>query len=145
METGLDISGDELSCEACTACNHPRAFHRSRGGSCFGELNKNRASRSDSLSVEGRKSMGLECWCLRFEITIESAVRAVLLHGDKVALITSTSAALERGDQGNAEQLLDRYIRKFPQSERDTDWITATRRALTRLQSKSLFNGRCGP
>lgn len=134
--TESDSIADELSLELCTACNHPRAFHRAEGGSCFGELNENRASRSDSQSIDERKVLGLECWCPRFETTLASGVNSVLLHGDAVALITSTNAALQRGYYANAEQLLDRYVRKVPKAERDSEWIVVTGRAIARLQSQ---------
>jgi hypothetical protein len=36
----------------------------------------------------------------------------------------------ERMDHNSAETLLDSYIRKTLQSERDSDWITATERRI---------------
>jgi hypothetical protein len=132
-EPGLD----ELSCEPCIACGHPRAFHRPSAGACFAEPNRNKASRSEVEDIEQRKKFGIECWCWRYETDLATGIDSVLKHGDRAALVATADAALERADDYNAERVLDCYVRKTAQGERDPAWIAATERSIARFQSQS--------
>lgn len=105
--------------ETCTACGNPKTFHAANGGPCVAE-----------------KTLGTECWCQTYETDFAAGIEAALKYGDPAGLFTGANAAFERGDHLGAEKLLDGYIRKTPQSERDDAWVSATERSIARSKAQ---------
>ena len=119
MTSMPEAHADELR-DSCTACGHSRTFHGGTGEPCVAQ-----------------KTLGTECWCPSYETDFAVGVEVVVKYGDPAGLVAAANTALERQDHHNAQMLLDCYVRKTPQSERDSDWIKAIERSIARLKPQN--------
>jgi hypothetical protein len=134
-----DLVLGRASSAACKACGHPNAFHRSRGGPCFAEPNRDRVAQTD-IDIENfelRKELRVECWCRAYQTDVVVALKSIISDGDANALIRATDLALQSGDDSAAGCLLDRYIAKCGLHERDAAWIDTIKQRIVTLRSKA--------